>query len=119
RREVGQVGGEGLVVARPTSGRCDVLMTEDPVEPPLVPDGHVHHRRDAVYLEIGFAQLSSAGVGARLVRRDDTVFGDRREIAWIVALPQDVAGRVSTSGANEVVVTHDPLSVGERSEERR
>src|SRR5262245_34295834 len=89
-------------------------MTEDPVEPPLVPDRHVHHRCDAVQLEIGFAQLAGAHVGARLVRRDDTVFGDGGEIARVVARSQDLAGLVSTLGANEVVLTHDRASVGEQ-----
>src|SRR4029453_2435075 len=99
------------VVARPTSRGSDVLMTEDTVEPPLVPDGHVHHRRDAVHLEIGFAQLAGAGVGARLVRRDDPVCGDGGKIARVVARPQNLADRVSTLGAYKVVLTHDRVSV--------
>src|SRR5262245_49959694 len=86
-------------------------MTKDPVEPPLVPDGHVHHRLNAVHVEIGLAQLASAGIAPRLMRRDDAVFGDGGKIARVVARPQYVAGGVSTLGANEVVLTYDRASV--------
>jgi hypothetical protein len=111
RRDVGQVPGEGLLVGRPTSRWSDVLMTEDAVEPPLMPDGHIHHRRDAVDIEIEDAQLAGASVGARLVRRDDTVFADGGEIAREVARPQDVAGLVSTLSANKAVLTPNRVSV--------
>src|SRR6185369_1426270 len=84
------------------------------VEPPLVPDGHVHHGRDAVHFEIGRAQFTGAGIGARVVRRDDTVFRDRREVAWTVARRQVIPGRVSTFGADKAVFTHDRGAVGQQ-----
>jgi hypothetical protein len=67
RREVGEVAGESYLVARPMPRGSDVLMTEDPVELCLVPDGHVHHRRDAAHLEIGVTSARECGrrCGAR------------------------------------------------------
>ena len=85
RDVIGHRAGEVFFVGRPCAHRARVFVAEHAHHFSARANGRIEHRGDAERLQIRLRELARLRIGARIIRRDRALFGQRREVGRIVA----------------------------------